>query len=457
MTIRSVFSSSSFCSCSLAACTALVLLACEREHVSVGTLPCSDDERVLCEPHARDVVVPNVQRVGSDSEAVARIVWEYDLPNCATFPCDGRANDYLVHDDGELTLAAVRDDGTRRELWVAWLDPDSGHVFETGIPGSSAWLGSDHVTGLDLQRDAQGDVLLFVGRGRGSNAGESRGTLRAYAIARSGEITQSFEVDTAETWPGQVTVLDTDLVIARTTLAPNVELSRHLRRGDMRWRQTQIARLPDIAEIGLSVDDDTRTELRALTVDRRGRIWGTLFEGVPGLVQVDPNGFVGWHALVPTGLNMPGELLPMPIAIDSRDRPIIGFAETVLRFEPDGTEQERLMPLGSSGLQEQFYPQTVRGLAVDAQDRVYVATEDGSRSQHRLLIERIAEDFRLRERFVLPLDSDDTVSRQLNGLQLGSDGDVYVRIVGNPTGLSGPNGTPIDFGSARVARVRLGE
>ena len=462
MSIRSLFSSQLLRSCSLAACTALVLLACEREHVSVGTLPCSDDERVLCEPHAREVAVPYVPHCSADHEQPATIVWQHELPECGGLPCDDQSNAYLVHEDGEVTLAAVRSHDAGRELWVAWLDVDGQFVFETRIPGSSAWLRSDRITQLALQHDADGKVLLLAGRDRALDD-DAGGTLRAYAVERSGETAIRFEVDTGADWPpGKASLLDSGVLISRGELAArapdgaeNVELASYRRGGDMRWHQTQIARVPDRQELGLSFADDTVTELRGLAVDRRGRIWGSLMEGVPGLVQLDPDGLVHWHALV-ANVGELFERYPMPIAIDSRDRPIIGVLETVLRFEPDGTDEERLAPHGCSGQQEQYWPQTVQGLDVDAQDRIYVATHDGPLSLRRRLVERISEDLTERERFVLPMPGEDDTAQEFQGLQVAANGDVYVRSVGETEEPLGPDRRAL-HSVTRIARVRLGE
>ena len=93
----------------LATCAALALLGCERERVSVGTLPCSDDERVLCAlPPPREVVRPRMVQFGAGSESTASIVWEHELPSCAPAPCSDRSSAYLVHPDGFGSVRIVR-------------------------------------------------------------------------------------------------------------------------------------------------------------------------------------------------------------------------------------------------------------------------------------------------------------------------------------------------------------
>lgn len=398
---------------------------CDRSHVSVGELPCDDDGTVLCAPHEREALNVIAIQTGPDTETAAEIVWRHALPyaGCGALNCLATTDDFFVHDDGEVTAAGVRvGDGSERELWVSWLDADGNVVFERPVPEPDVSAGAT-VTQLSLTRDADGAVLLLLGLGMGS-IDDAHGFLRAYTIDREGDVAQRFEIDTGKTWPGARTLLDDDVIMGRSEFSTSVEIARYPRQGKQRWRQIEIARVPTVAEIGLGLDSDLPLRLRDIAVDSRGRIWATVLEGVLGIVQLDPDGIVAWHGLMRDSADQYN-----PIAIDSQDRPIFGVGELVVRIEPDEDEKVRRMPLATSGLQENYYRQTVDGLDVDSEDRMYIATQDGPFSQHRLLVERVSVDFRQRDRFVISFSNLDTIARVLRGVQLDASRDAFVRVV----------------------------
>jgi hypothetical protein len=419
------------------------LASCQPESVSVGELRCSDDTRVLCESHPQQRWDPVLVQIGPDTETTAEIVWQHELawfsPTCSGMSCFTSWTDFLVHEDGEVTLAGASGEA-RDELWISRLDAEGTPLFTTMLPVEGDWLQSGLLTDLALRRDANGDALLLAGSGD-----DGSGTLRAFSIARSGHIEASFELDTGKQWPHVPALLDSDVVL----VGSSVDLARYSRAGELKWQQTQLARRPGGRELGFEVDGDAPLRVLQLAVDGRQRIWAALEEGAFGIVQLDPDGFVAAHGVLPLLTTSTSGGCATSIAIDSRDRAIVGFGEAVVRFDPDGSDEQRRAPLGSSGLQDGFYPQTVDGLDVDAQDLMYVATQDGLRSQRRLLIERVSEDFRQRDRFVIPLAPIDTIGRVVCGLQLAGDGDAYVRIV--------PDGNVPDQTDVRIARVRLGK
>jgi hypothetical protein len=438
----------------LSICSSLLLcaLGCERRRASVGEVPCADDSRVLCEPHEAELLqLRSTFPHPLGAEGTAQVVWQHAIrtsPSCGAIDCGFPISAFLVHDDGEVTVAGVLRDDERdqHELSVTRLHGDGTPRFSTTIPDAVPALRDSTLTQLTLEPDGEDGALLLHGHGTGVDVEHSTGRLDGYGIARSGEIATRISLETGKTWPGPRALLDGDLVVARTRLAPNIEVARYAPHGQLRWRQTEVSKTPGSMELGYEVNAG-KPELFQLAADRRGRVWGTLGEGLFGIVQLDPDGVVAWHAWSPVSFDRDFLHFAPQLAIDSRDRPVIGVGNFVLRLEPDGSDDERgRVLLADQAAQEAFYPPEVQGLDLDAQDRVYVGTQDGLRSMHRMVIDRLSEDFASRQRFAVLLAGN---GQRIASLQLAPDGDVYIHVVADPPG-SGDAGE-------RIVRLHLSE
>jgi len=453
----------------LASFAFLSSLGCSSARVSVGDATCSNDERVLCDPHQPEVVAAATDDVWDvvPQQGTAEVVWLRELPAtplCNTSECRVGVEAFLVQDDGETVVAIAVNEPDHEQLLVLWLDARGGVVFQAPVPGSEAALRDGGLTQVTLERTAQGETLLLHGLGRGTDGADTHGRLEAHIVARSGEIAPAFAIDTVNTWPGPRALLDSDVVIARTELAPNVEIARYSREGELRWRQLRIAAVPGPVELGFTFDEGTPVQLQALHVDARGRIWGVLNEGVVGVVQLDPDGIVAWHAWTQVFDDPSTGLVAQNgahLLIDSRDRPVVAAGTNLLRLEPDGTNAERRTPRMHLTAQEFYYSPTAHSLALDAQDRIYVARHDGPRSQRRIVIDRVPEDFGQSERFVLPTSDDLAQAGEVRHMQIAADDDVYVHIqsgmYSSSSGALEALGPGMATKSHFIARLRLPE
>jgi hypothetical protein len=428
--------------CAWRASWALLLLiaaGCSYDRASVGDPGCSD-ERVLCEPHTPQLVssLDGAPWGSLPKEGSAEVVWRRSIPwaqpPCKTGDCSIEVKGFLVHDDGEIVLAGLMQDRDGDELVVAWLDADGEVVFQATVPGSAALLRDSTLIQLTLTRSSQGETLLLHGHGTSEAGKKPQGLLSAHSIARSGEIAVAFGFDIDGTWPGPRALLDADVVVGRTPVAPDVEIARYTRQGELLWRQTRISSVPGQADIGLTVPDDAPPQLQALRVDARGRIWAVVYEGVIAIVQLDPDGVVAWHAWTQLYGERPNTSFDGVdgtfLAIDSRDRPVISAKGELLRLEPDGSDEERSVATAYLPGQEYYYPPTASSLAIDGQDRIHIATQDGPRSARRIVIDRVSESFAEAERFAVLSDSEDAQTGHIRHMQIAANGDIYVHIHG---------------------------
>lgn len=421
------------------------LCGCQRA-VSVGDLPCAEDERVLCGEHEGMLIAPALQYQRPDASQTASLRWQRRLDEISPCPaadtCAAELAAFVVHESGEVTAAGTFGDRSSSDplVWFTRLRSDGSVKFsDTNSDANDALRAAPHVQ-IALERGPDDGALLLVSRGRLKGGTDpDDGQLAGLTITSSGQSELSFAVDTGEIWPGPVALLGSDVVVSSTNF-PKVQLARYGRDNQLRWHQTAVTIIPGQREIGLEVGLDDVPTLPALAVDSRDRIWGAVSEGLYGFVQLDPDGTVATHDWIPL-MKSPVPPPPLPaspqLVIDSHDRPVFAFEEQVLRFDPDAGDAEQRMPLASQVAQENYYPPLVQALDVDAQDRIYIGTQDGPNSMHVMLIDRIAEDFSTRERFSLALDDATEHAHTITGLHVADDDSVYLSWHPNPLAPEG--------------------
>jgi hypothetical protein len=344
---------------------------------------------------------------------------------------------------------------------VSWYDAQGELLFQAQVPDSEPAFALQLLTDSKLVRTPDGSTMLlnsyWVDDGRGS----FNRWFDCHAISRTGEMTLTFRIETDEVSLSAQTLLDSDLLTAGTKDGTSVQVTSYSQTGEVRWRQAGVAAVPRPEDVGLGFDDDTTTELHALTVDSRGDVWGVLHEGLVGFAQLRSDGDLAWHGWAPIEPKAQPYFTSAPrslLAIDNSDRPIATAQGAVLRLAPDTSAPEdggaRYALQMVTADQQQYYPPHADSLALDAQDRIYVGTQDGPRSARRVVIDRIAEDFGAIVRFVLPADEDVHTGR-IDHLHIAEDGDAYVHFHGGPynlaDALSGQSIEEYDY----IARLRL--
>jgi hypothetical protein len=152
-----------------------------------------------------------------------------------------------------------------------------------------------------------------------------------------------------------------------------------------------------------------------------------------GLSQVDASGDVsGFFWMFWDG---GPDVLKGQLTFDGESRTVAAIdAYLVLRCSAEGCNGNEL-PVGARREREEFYDADVLGLDVDAEDRIYILTHEGDRSQHRVLLDRISADFTQRETFVVSdgeriVDVDSSTRAEAYEIQIGPQGDVYVWAAG---------------------------
>jgi hypothetical protein len=437
-------------------CCAHVLIACEAETLAIGELRCAG-EGVTCErpiPIEADVrhlpddftVVPTVD---------ARAAWVAELP-CPTDECMAVGARLLVHPDGSLTVARIirgrvqnEDGSSQRGVWLARIASDGTVIWqdesliETGRVDDTL---NEPWFRVALTLGADGEALLAVLRGIGlfidGRAGS--GELSLYAVGdRSGEVTRLFGGDV---WSDVTAVGEAggELLVAgyhRTgrAFAPNPELARYRRDGTLVVRQTALRRtdaadletsqvtLDAAVDVPLIVDGQGNASLAVLELDKLGPD-----EFAYSIVQVGSDGNVRWTSSPPNGPFSPPELKPARLALDRSGRVILGQSPyQVARFAPPGEPTRRIQWTGPlRRIRHEFWEPDLMGLDCDSLDRILVATQVGTFAEHRLVIDRIAEDFGRRETFMLPElsanGSQEFAQPSIEGLRAGPDNAVYL-------------------------------
>lgn len=156
-------------------------------------------------------------------------------------------------------------------------------------------------------------------------------------------------------------------------------------------------------------------------------------------IEIQSDGNVRWDATLGTLTDVPNRASLPALGLDSRGRPLVaGNPEGVVavyvveRVVPRGDPLRRTDMLSTLRGREEFWEPFMLGLAVDAQDRVLVASVTGARDEPRFVIDRYSDELSRRETFVVPDVWTSGVGGQrglldkLNQIRVAPDGAVYV-------------------------------
>jgi hypothetical protein len=420
---------------------ALVLLACgEEEAVSIGELRCVG-ESIRCELPTLGGSVGDDREPDALPEQEAELVWMEELP-CATDHCPTRV---VIDQDGSLVIAqdsqvdAGQGAYNPQGVWLGRYDTDGALLAE-----SEALIDRDDEPpffgSAVLAASAEGDVVLGVLRRHDFSSSHADVTI--YAVDDASEPTTLFEIaDLAEL--SAIATAGGDLWVAGSHVGeeaeqtPAPELARYGRDGALKWRQTSLRPSPAPraqgfagattgAPIPIVTRSDGRTFLAVLDSESAVNL-------VYALVELAPDGNVEWWTFEFTE-----PTFHQLLAVSTGGDLLVGHGAYVVDgYRPTGDPSSPIVRRSASRFREEYWEMTLLGLGIDGEDRVLVATQEGPREAPRLRVDRYAPDLGVRETYVVQ-EAEGLITqsrrewrepdsfRQLQGLAVGREGEIYV-------------------------------
>jgi hypothetical protein len=434
----------------LAFAVALAVCACG-ETASVGELRCVGESTHCDQSRFTDSEVSTTSTFGEAVDAgapevlpegEAEIVWTEDL-SCASETC--WAPQVVVDDDGSLTVAA--------EVY----DADPSHESTVG----GTWIGRYGTDGTLLAEnddlveralDVTGPTMADdpVAAGLFTLAATARGTLLVGSIGEEPDIfAVADDGKPTPLWKSSRGIVDSiasigdDLLVSGTfSVVPHKpglsmmfpEVARYDRDGELVWRQTALqAADPGGASARSNMPMVVRKDGRSFVV-ALDYGWSSRSEYWRRLIALTPEGNVSWASTSFLDFDERNA----QIALTSKGDVVVAHGAYMLDvyYHPVGNPDKWPELRSVSRFREQYWNLSVLGFAIDAEDRLLVATNEGDHDARRFIIDRYSPDLAQRQTFALS-DSDvlgdDPRSAEdegwtptISGMRVGREGELYV-------------------------------
>ena len=432
----------------------VAIIGCEGERSSVGELPCFG-AHTRCRPVNAFFPIIADAATTLAAEGRAEIVWKhaFNSPPCSDDTCSQDWHrGFVVHQSGNTTVATLLGMKNARSVGCRLEHLDSNGEITDSAEHEIFALGEGRAVNvsLELSTDRAGRTLALVSVEL-ANANDYS-LVSVLELADEKRFEPRLMVSTSPMVARSIASVEADIVASSNDYP--VTLARFRGDGTMVWRQSQVI-ADNTAIFGPPSLNGNTPRLLALAVDQEAHIWTVLSEAGYGIARMDGDGNTDRHGVV---LNSSGSDLVAKalLAFDSRNRALAAIDDRgVLRVDPEGPEPDRYELVVNRRSQEEFYTPLVSALAIDDDDRVYVATQAGPRSARKVLIDRISEDFRARDTFVLiGLDQPELQDLRVTKILIGPDGDLYL-------GGASSSNPAFGFGTSAapewIARVHLSE